>query len=111
MNNNRFKETNERFPDVFPKTLIEEMRGLYDACIQQGSKTVTWERIITLNYGFDWLVGTVYNGQIPFVILETLTQTRGNEKDIQKVKEFVNSKEFNEFFNPPGILFRIILIY
>jgi hypothetical protein len=49
-------------PTMFPKSLISEMQGIVDACQANGATDVTMDKMIALNYGFDWLLAQVYTG-------------------------------------------------
>ena len=48
---------------VFPAALVAEMRGFADGCRHANPLTpVTFERVVTINYGFDWLSANVFAG-------------------------------------------------
>jgi hypothetical protein len=50
---------------VFPEELVQEMHGLADGCVAANPQTaVTWERVVTLNFGFDFLLACVYAGRL-----------------------------------------------
>lgn len=50
---------------VWPEALVEEMRGFVDGCILEDPSTVvSMERIVTVNYAFDWISANVFSGVI-----------------------------------------------
>jgi hypothetical protein len=50
---------------ALPEELVDEMRGIVDGAKSANSKTeVTWERVVTVNYGFDSLMAIFYTGHI-----------------------------------------------
>eukprot|EP00753_Platysulcus_tardus_P022754 PLAT9969.1.p1 GENE.PLAT9969.1~~PLAT9969.1.p1 ORF type:complete len:602 (+),score=319.75 PLAT9969.1:26-1831(+) len=52
--------------DVFPAELLQEMHGLVAGARAANPKTtVTFERVVTLNYGFDFLLAKLYSKTLP----------------------------------------------
>lgn len=48
---------------VWPPELIEEMRGVVAGCQAANPHTrVSFDRLITINYGFDWISAMVFGG-------------------------------------------------
>ena len=51
--------------DVFPDAVLAEMQGVVDGCFAVNPATnVTKERLVTLNYGMDWLSAAAFSGQL-----------------------------------------------
>ena len=57
---------NKQYPEgVFPEELVQEMRGIVDGCKAADPKCpVTFERLVTVNFGFDWLSVHAYKGAV-----------------------------------------------
>jgi hypothetical protein len=59
---------------AIPAELVDEMRGIADGCRAVNVLTpVTFERIVTLNFGFDYLLSLIYSGQILQLLVEKAT--------------------------------------
>ncbi len=50
---------------VFTEELVMEMHGLVDGCAAANPATpVNWQRVVTLNFGFDFVLAAVYAGKL-----------------------------------------------
>lgn len=64
-----FKDDNEQ--GLIPGELVEEIQGLSDAVLDQlPSSYASVERLLTLNYGIDWILAHVYRGTLTATFLQ-----------------------------------------
>lgn len=59
-----YRTWNNQYPlGVWPEALVEEMRGLVAGCQHADpASPVTFQRIVTINYGFDWVSSLAFSG-------------------------------------------------
>lgn len=56
---------NKQATSDFPDDLIQELHGIVDGAQAANPSTkVSWDRIVTLNYGMDWLSAQVFGGKL-----------------------------------------------
>jgi hypothetical protein len=74
-----FDELNAQ--SFFPTNLVDEMHGMADGCKAVNPNTnVTFETVVTLNYGFDYLLAHVYTGHFISKLREVSPQVLSVER-------------------------------
>eukprot|EP01080_Neovahlkampfia_damariscottae_P007861 gene7861-12332_t len=84
-----FKKSIDAHPTMFPKSLIDEMKGIVDSLQKQGVKSVTMDKAITLNYGVDWMMTNAYTGFGFIKAVKEFLLTKENQQ-LQYHKEFMH---------------------
>jgi hypothetical protein len=96
-----FSKSSSRFPNMFPETLVMEMKGIVDALQKQGVRSVTMDKLIALNYGVDWLMSTAYTGFDYIKHLKEFMNRKENQKNLY-FKEIMNVLNVEKkLFEPP----------
>lgn len=83
--------------DAFPDWLVHEMHGIADGAntVLPASQNITVDRIITLNYGFDYLSAHMFTGHIMDMIFPHLQRSALLQPgDAERIMAVVQPRDF-----------------
>ena len=89
---------NKELPGTFPQPLIDEMSGIVaGAKAANPSTKVTLDRIITMNYGLDYLATQMFGGGLIKGLKEYIRATKLRDPELEELLELLEP----EFFHLP----------